>query len=81
MSHINEGKDSSEVNGIKYLKKALELDPLVDFMAPVGLYLAYKSLNDFDTAVQWLDYTLDKFYLNTAQKDLLNKWKKLMLNN
>ncbi|MBU3659144.1 MAG: hypothetical protein FGM14_04705 [Flavobacteriales bacterium] len=81
MSHINEGKDGSELNGIKYLTKALELDPLVDFMAPVGLYLAYKGLDDFDNAVKWLDYTLDKFYLNSAQKDLLNKWKNQMLGN
>lgn len=81
MSHINEGKDSSEFKGIKYLSKALEIDPLVDFMAPVGMYLAYKSLDDFDNSVKWLDYTLDKFSLNTAQKDLLNKWKKQMINN
>ena len=81
MSYVNDGKDSSEVKGIKYLKKALEIDPTVDFMAPVGLYLAYKSLGEFDTAVQWLNYTLDKFSLSTGQKDLLNKWKKQMLNN
>lgn len=81
MSYVNDGKDSSEVKGIKYLKKALEIDPTVDFMAPVGLYLAYKSLGEFDTAVDWLNYTLEKFSLSTGQKDLLNKWKKQMLNN
>jgi outer membrane protein OmpA-like peptidoglycan-associated protein/tetratricopeptide (TPR) repeat protein len=81
MGYINEGKDSSELKGIKYIKKSLEIDPLVDFMAPVGLYLGYKSLGDYDSAVEWLDYTLTKFYLTTAQKDLINKWKKQMLNN
>ena len=81
MSYVNDGKDSSEIKGIKYLTKALELDPLVDFMAPVGMYLAYKSLGDFDNAVKWLDYTLDKFSLNTAQKELIIKWKKQTIAN
>jgi outer membrane protein OmpA-like peptidoglycan-associated protein/tetratricopeptide (TPR) repeat protein len=81
MSYVNDGKDSSEAKGIKYLKKAIEIDSLVDFMAPVGLYLAYKSLGEFDTAVEWLNFTLEKFSLKTGQKDLLNKWKKQMLSN
>jgi len=80
MSQINEGKDSSQIKGIKNLKKALEVDPLVDFMAPVGLYLAYNSLDDYESAVQWLNYTLNKFSLNTAQKELLNNWKSTALN-
>lgn len=75
MSYINEGKDSSELNGIYYLKKSLELNPTVDFMAPVGLYLAYKSLGDGENELKWLDYTLNKFVLSGIQQELLSKWK------
>lgn len=76
LASIYEAKDSSEIKGIKYLKKSLEIEPTVDFMASVGIYLGYKRLGEYDSAIYWLDYTLNKFYLNTAQKELLNNWKK-----
>ncbi len=73
LSYLEKGQDSLSM---VYLNQALNVDPTVDFMAPVGLYLASKSLNDFDGAMKWLDYTLAKFPLNSKQQDIINDWKK-----
>lgn len=72
MSYIDEGKENAEVNGIKYLKQALELDPKVDYSAPIGLYYAYNRLEDYDSAIKWLDYASANFTLNTEQ---INNWR------
>ncbi len=69
-------QDSEADNAIKYLKKALEINPTIDYMAPVSMYIAYKNKNDFRNAIVWLDYTIDQFGLNEKQKNLLREWKK-----
>ncbi|MGZ3921051.1 MAG: hypothetical protein ACXVC7_12190, partial [Bacteroidia bacterium] len=74
-SYIDLGTPETTEKAIKYIKQALELDPKVDYMAPVGLYLAYKGANDPSTAATWLDYTINNFPLNAKQKELLNEWK------
>ena len=69
-------QDGEADNAIKYLTKALEINPTIDYMAPVSLYIAHKNKNDFRNAIKWLDYTIDKFGLNDKQKNLLRQWKK-----
>ncbi|MFN5181750.1 MAG: OmpA family protein [Bacteroidota bacterium] len=78
-SYIDNGDESSIGEGIKYLNRSLELDPKVDYMAPVGLYLGYKSQGDYTNALKYLNYTLDNFSLNDKQITLLKEWRtKLM---
>lgn len=75
MCYLNEGKDSSELNGIKYFTKSLELNPTLDYAVPIGMYTAYKNLGDGEKEVKWLDYTLEKFVLSSTQKEMLLKLK------
>jgi outer membrane protein OmpA-like peptidoglycan-associated protein/tetratricopeptide (TPR) repeat protein len=75
MCFFNEAKDSSELKSIKYFTKSLELNPTMDYEVPVSISLAYKRLGDVENEVKWLDYTLNKFVLNSTQKDLIVKWK------
>jgi outer membrane protein OmpA-like peptidoglycan-associated protein/tetratricopeptide (TPR) repeat protein len=75
LSYMYSDSDSATEKGISFLKKSLELDPKVDFMAPVGLYIFYKGLNDFTNGVKYLDYTLNNFNLNTQQISLIKEWK------
>ncbi|NBX80947.1 MAG: hypothetical protein EBQ94_11325 [Flavobacteriales bacterium] len=75
MSYLNEGKDSSELNSIKYFTKSLELNPTLDFRVPYGMYLAYKSLGDGEKEVKWLDFALEKYVLSKKEQDLLLKLK------
>jgi outer membrane protein OmpA-like peptidoglycan-associated protein/tetratricopeptide (TPR) repeat protein len=71
-SYINQDGDSAAMNGIKYLNKALELDPKIDYLAPLGLYLAYRSLNDYESAIKWLDYTGNNF---EVKKEVIKEWR------
>ena len=75
LSYMYSTQDSSADKGINYLKKSLELDPKVDFMAPVGLYILYKEKTDYSNALKYLDYTLNNFSLNTQQTNLIKEWK------
>jgi outer membrane protein OmpA-like peptidoglycan-associated protein/tetratricopeptide (TPR) repeat protein len=68
--------EADGVNAAKYLKMALDLDPKVDYMAPVGMYLVSKVNDDYQNAIKWLDYTLENFSMNNSQKDVINGWKR-----
>lgn len=72
-SYYKTEKDEDEKNVIKYLQMALNLDPKVDAMAPLELYLMYKNSNDYVSAVKWLDYALDNF--SDLKKDVIKGWK------
>ena len=74
-SYVYTENDGGLEKGIQYIKQALALDPKVDYMATVDLYLAYKALGDYTNAMQYLNYTLDNFNLNQKQRDLLTEWK------
>ena len=80
LSYVDSDKEGGVEKGIQYLKQALELDQKVDYMAPVGLYLAYKSLNDYTNALKYLNYTIDNFSLNQKQTDLLKDWRTKLIN-
>ena len=81
MSYIYTNEMDNYKIGIETLKRALELNPKVDFMAPVGIYLANKNMEKFAEAATWLDYTLNNFNLNESQRKLINDWKKECLDN
>jgi len=81
MSYINEAKDSSGINAIKYFTKSLELNPTLDYAVPVGMYMAYENLGDDEIAVKWLDYALEKFMLTSSQKEVLLKLKNQSIAN
>jgi tetratricopeptide (TPR) repeat protein len=66
-------------NAIKYVKKALELDPRVDLLAPITLYSAYLDNNDYQTAITWLDYSLTKFEPNPKQREIITEYKNAAL--
>ncbi|MDP2386952.1 MAG: OmpA family protein [Bacteroidota bacterium] len=77
----NSSDSASIVASIKYLKKSMELDPKLDFMVPVSLYVAYESIQDFTNAKKSLDNVLDNFSLNQKQKDLINEWKSILVRD
>ncbi|MBS1652803.1 MAG: PD40 domain-containing protein [Bacteroidetes bacterium] len=66
--------ETDDASAEKYLDKALELDPKVDYMAPVGLYLIAKSKNNYADAIKWLDYTSDNF-ASKIKLDVLKEWR------
>jgi len=75
------GDSASTMAAIKYLNKSMELDPKMDFMVPVSLYVAYESMQDFSNAKKSLDNVLDNFSLNQKQKDLINEWKSVLVRD
>lgn len=77
----NANDSASNMASIKYLNKSMELDPKLDFMVPVNLYVAYDNMQDFPNAIKSLDNVLNNFSLNQKQKDLINEWKALVVRD
>jgi outer membrane protein OmpA-like peptidoglycan-associated protein/tetratricopeptide (TPR) repeat protein len=74
-SYSEQLSESGNEYAIKYLKQALELDSKVNILAPIALYSVYVDNNDYQSAINWLDYSLTNFELNNKQKDIINEYK------
>lgn len=74
-SYVSRGNEGDMEKGIEALVKSLELDPVVDLMAPASIYIAYRDLGKYEKAGEYLDYALEKFSITKGQKELLNTWK------